>query len=163
MLSLRSPISETLATKQSRRIHAVAPDAMVAEAVRRMVEEAIGALLVIGDHELLGIFTERDVLARVISLNLDPSQTRIRQVMTPEPLCLRPTTPIGEALKIAAGGGYRHFPVVENDRLVGLVSVRDLMSWLVRAQQDQIDGLIQSMRSQYRRKRYLVDPDDLEA
>lgn len=162
MQSLRSPISEALETKDSRRVHTVTPETSVADAVQRMAEESIGAVLVTDDHELLGIFTERDVLVRVISKKLDPTRTAVRQVMTPEPLCLRSTTPIAEALQIATGGKYRHFPVVEAEKLVGLLSVRDLMSWLVRAQQDQIEGLVQSMRTQYRRKRYVVDPEDLD-
>ncbi len=102
------------------------PSATVRDAVRVMTERHIGAVLVAVDGRLLGIFTERDVLARVVAAGLDPDHTVLGEVMTANPDTIGPNDTALEALRQMSGRGYRHLPVIDSDRLVGIVSIRDL-------------------------------------
>ena len=102
------------------------PSATVRDAARIMTERHIGAVLVAVDGRLQGIFTERDVLARVVAVGLDPDDTVLGRVMTPNPDTVTPNDTALEALRKMGEHGYRHLPVVDSDRLVGIVSIRDL-------------------------------------
>ncbi len=102
------------------------PSATVRDAARIMTERHIGAVLVAVDGRLQGIFTERDVLARVVAVGLDPDDTVLGGVMTPNPDTVAPNDTALEALRKMSERGYRHLPVIDNDRLVGIVSIRDL-------------------------------------
>ncbi len=100
--------------------------ATVRDAARIMTERHIGAVLVAVDGRLQGIFTERDVLARVVAVGLDPDATVLGGVMTPNPDTIAPNDTALEALRKMSERGYRHLPVVDGDRVVGIVSIRDL-------------------------------------
>ncbi len=100
--------------------------ATVRDAARIMTERHIGAVLVAVDGRLQGIFTERDVLARVVAVGLDPDHTVLGGVMTADPDTIAPNDTALEALRKMSEHGYRHLPVVDSDRLVGIVSIRDL-------------------------------------
>jgi CBS domain-containing protein len=102
------------------------PSATVRDAARVMTERHIGAVLVAVDGRLQGIFTERDVLARVVAAGLDPDDTVLGGVMTPNPDTIAPNDTALEALRKMSERGYRHLPVIDSDRLVGIVSIRDL-------------------------------------
>lgn len=99
----------------------------VRSAAERMRERKIGAIMVVDGDKLVGIFTERDALNRVIAANLDPSTTRLSEVMTADPQSIGPDTPFRNALHMMYENGYRHVPVVENGRPVGIVSARDAL------------------------------------
>lgn len=99
----------------------------VAAAARLMKEERIGALLVIHEGRLAGIFTERDALFRVIAEGRDPARTRVAEVMTANPRTIAPDRPFGHALHLMYEGGFRHVPVVDNGRPLGVVSARDAL------------------------------------
>ena len=99
----------------------------VAAAARLMKEHCIGALLVIKDGSLAGIFTERDALFRVIAEGRDPVKTRVAEVMTANPRTIGPDRPFGHALHLMYEGGFRHVPVVDNGRPLGVVSSRDAL------------------------------------
>jgi CBS domain-containing protein len=102
-------------------------DITVAAAARLMKEHRIGALLVLHDGRLAGIFTERDALFRVIAEGRDPKKTRIAEVMTANPRTIEPDRPFGHALHLMHEGGFRHVPVVDNGRPLGVVSARDAL------------------------------------
>jgi CBS domain-containing protein len=99
----------------------------VREAAVLMKLKGVGALLVVDDERLTGIFTERDALFRVIAPGLDPDRTRLAQVMTRDPRVIEPDRPFGHALHLMYEGGFRHVPVVENGRPIGVVSARDAL------------------------------------
>jgi len=99
----------------------------VAAAARLMKEHRVGAILVIRDGELAGIFTERDALFRVIAEGRDPVKTRVAEVMTANPRTIAPDRPFGHALHLMYEGGFRHVPVVDNGRPLGVVSARDAL------------------------------------
>ena len=104
-----------------------AKTATVLEAALLMKQQGKGALLVLDGTRLIGIFTERDALFRVIAARRDPASTRLADVMTPQPLTIHPDEPFGRALRIMHEGGFRHIPVVEHERPLGIVSARDAL------------------------------------
>jgi len=101
--------------------------ATVVEAARLMKQHVIGALLVVDHSQLIGIFTERDALFRVLAAGLDPESTSVADVMTADPQTIHPDEPFLRALRIMYQGGFRHLPVVEDGRPFGMVSVRDAL------------------------------------
>ncbi|BBK41049.1 histidine kinase [Allostella vacuolata] len=100
--------------------------AKVADACRRMRDRGVGAVLVAdGAHRLRGIFTGRDAVCRVLAEGRHPGATELAEVMTPEPCTIPPAATAIEALRLMSDGGFRHLPVVEDGRIVGVVSVHD--------------------------------------
>ena len=99
----------------------------VAEAANLMKQHNIGALTVIEADKLVGVFTERDALFRVVAGGLDANATRLSEVMTRNPKTIDPNSGFTHALQVMHDGHFRHLPVVENGRLVGIVSVRDAL------------------------------------
>ena len=101
--------------------------ASVFEAAALMKRQEKGALLVLDGSRLVGIVTERDIVFRVVAPGRDPRQTRLSEVMTPQPLCVHPDKPFLHALRIMHEGGFRHLPVVEHGRPTGVLSARDAL------------------------------------
>jgi len=101
--------------------------ATVKDAALQMKRQNVGSLLVVDGTRLIGIFTERDALFRVVAGGRDPATTTIAEVMTPQPQTIHPDEPFLHALRIMHEGKFRHLPVVEFDRPLGLVSVRDAL------------------------------------
>lgn len=103
-------------------------DMKVRAACRLMTENNIGALLILADGKIAGIFTERDALNKILSGGLDPEQTELAQVMVRDPLTIREDKPLAYALYMMAEGGFRHVPVVDAGGVpVGMVSARDAL------------------------------------
>lgn len=103
-----------------------APTNTVREAVKEMTARRIGAAMVVDNDKLVGIFTERDVLTRVVAAERDAAATTLAEVMTANPDTIKASDAVVLALEIMNKRGYRHLPVVEGDKLVGIVSIRDL-------------------------------------
>jgi CBS domain-containing protein len=103
------------------------PDTSAAEAAQRMVSQQVGAMLVVDQGRLLGIFTERDALVKLIAQGRDPRATRLADVMTPAPMTVSPGTTYGHALSLMHKHRLRHLPVVADGKPVGIVSARDAL------------------------------------
>ena len=101
--------------------------ATVLQAAILMKEKGKGALLVVDGSKLTGIFTERDALFRVIAAGRDAAGTTLADVMTPQPQTMHPDEPFMKALQLMHKRGFRHLPVVENGRPLGVVSARDAL------------------------------------
>jgi CBS domain-containing protein len=100
----------------------------VAEAARLMKKKSVGAVMVVKDNgRLTGVFTERDAVFRVLAEGRDPKTTRLSDVMTPQPQTIAPEKPFGHALLMMYESGFRHVPVVEDGKPVGMVSARDAL------------------------------------
>jgi CBS domain-containing protein len=112
---------------QNRQIVTSSSRTTVSEAARLMKQRRIGAVLVVDEDRLVGIFTERDALYRVLAEGRDPKTTHIGHVMTAHPQCITADKPFGHALLLMYENGYRHVPVVEQGRPVGMVSARDAL------------------------------------
>lgn len=139
-------LSQILAEKGGE-VHSVGPETSVAEAVHQMYQRGIGALLITEGDRLVGIFTERDVLFRVVAGDLDPKSTKVTQVMTTDPLAVKPATTAEQAMRLVTDKRFRHLPVVEEGRLVGVVSSGDLTRSVVKTQKGQIEALIRSVKA----------------
>lgn len=98
----------------------------VHEAAVQMAEHVCSSILICEDKKLLGIFTERDLLARVVAAGLDPKKTRLGDVMTPDPDTIEASESVVEAIRRFDEFSYRHLPVVEGERVLGVISLRDL-------------------------------------
>lgn len=134
-------ISELL-EEHHATIHSVNPDVSVTECVRQMNEQQIGAMLVMKEGQLLGIFTERDAITRVLGAGLDPSQTKVSAVMSNNPICITPSTTLDEAMAIVSNQRIRHLPVALDKQVLGMVSAGDLTHWLVEDRSGEIRELV---------------------
>jgi CBS domain-containing protein len=99
----------------------------VLELAQAMVDRNIGAVPVLRDGELVGIFSERDLMRRVVAPGLNPATTPVQQVMTEDPLTVRPNEEVETCMVLMRRHGFRHLPVCEGKLLKGLVSLRDIM------------------------------------
>jgi CBS domain-containing protein len=112
---------------RNQEITTIGMTGTVAEAARLMKARKIGAIMVVEQSRLCGMFTERDALFRVLGQGRDPQKTLLRDVMTPDPETITRDRPFGHALHIMYEGGFRHVPVVEDGAPVGMVSARDVL------------------------------------
>jgi CBS domain-containing protein len=122
MLSLR--VRDVM---ERKALITAAPDATVAKAAELMARRKVGAVLVLEHGALVGIFTERDVVFRVIAQGRDARATRLSEVMTIRPQTVDPEKSFGYALLLMHENGFRHLPVVEDDKLLGIVSARNAL------------------------------------
>jgi CBS domain-containing protein len=126
---MNTPISALLGRKGST-VYAVTASATIAEAVDEMNRHRVGAIVVLDQNRLAGIFTERDVLRRIVGTGIDIHSVRVADVMTAELITVTPETTIEDAMTIFAEKRCRHLPVIANDRLIGLVSIGDISRWV---------------------------------
>jgi len=145
---MQDKLSRILEDK-GREVHSVSPEATVLEAVRKMNEHRIGAVLVTEEDRPVGIFTERDVLQRVVAAQRDPEKTRVSDVMSQDLACVHPETTVQEAMAVVTENRCRHLPVVEEDRVVGMVSIGDLTHWMVKDQHVRIRDLVDYITGKY--------------
>ena len=110
-----------------QKILTAAKETTVSEAARLMKKMNVGAVMVVEKEKLVGIFTERDVVFRVLAESRDPKTTRLSEVMTSKPQTVSPDRPVAHALHLMYESGFRHVPVVEHGRPVGMVSARDAL------------------------------------
>lgn len=148
---MEQPVSIILDSKGGEVLW-VRPETGVAEAVRVMNEHNTGSVLIMEPNgTLMGIFTERDVLRRVIDGHLDYDRTPVSQVMSTDVACIARNTTVEEALVIVNSRNCRHLPVVDGDRVIGVISVRDLVNTLVRDQEYRITELTDYISGNYGR------------
>lgn len=141
---------KVLLEEKGHDVTAVASTTTVSETVQLMNKKNIGAVLVIDDNKLVGIFTERDVLRRVVEGCADFKTTPISEVMTRELIHISPSTTVKEVLMIITKKYCRHLPVLDdNNNLAGLISSGDISRFLVKDQQHHIDELVNYISGTY--------------
>jgi len=126
---------------KDRAIFSIEPGAPVLEAVRSMAAHHIGALLVMQGETLLGIVSERDYARKVILLGRSSADTTVRDIMSSPVITVSPDTPVQTCMQLVTDKRVRHLPVVEGGRVVGLVSIGDLVKAVIAEQQQQIEQL----------------------
>jgi CBS domain-containing protein len=139
---------EHVLERKGPKVETVAADATVCEAVAVMNDCKIGSVLVGDCRAPVGIFTERDVLVRVVAAGRDPRTTLVRDVMTTEVITISTDATVEDAMRVITEKRCRHLPVCDDSRAIcGLISAGDLASWLVRAQRQTIDDLNDYIRA----------------
>ncbi len=125
-----------------QEVYSIQPDANAADAVRRMCQANVGCVLVIEDGGLLGIFSEREVLKLIADKGLTPEQVCVRDVMNRSYVMVAPDMTVEDALVQCTDRRVRHLPVADGGQLLGLLSIGDLVSFVVRDKDRTIEGLI---------------------
>jgi CBS domain-containing protein len=133
-------VSDILKSK-GHEIWAVKPDDTVFESLQLMAEKEVGALLVMDEDRLVGIVTERDYARKVILEGKSSKESSVAEVMTKHVLCVTPERTVDECMALMTDKRARHLPVVENKRVIGLVSIGDLVKAMISEQQVLIDQL----------------------
>jgi len=131
------------------QVYKVGPGTTVLHAVQQMCAMRVGAVLVCDGTACTGIFTERDLMTRVILNGLDPTTTQVTEVMTADVACVQPATPASEAMAIMTERRCRHLPVVEDGEIVGVVSIGDLVRWDSRNQAFELRMLTNYIHGKY--------------
>ncbi|MBD8881313.1 MULTISPECIES: CBS domain-containing protein [Rhodanobacter] len=122
-------------------IHTIAPDAPVLDAIKRMAEHRIGALLVMRGEQLLGVVSERDYARKVILQGRSSSQATVSEIMHGDPLTVGPQTDVLDCMRLCTDSRVRHLPVLDDGRVVGVISIGDLVKAVIDAQAEQIEHL----------------------
>jgi CBS domain-containing protein len=122
-------------------IYSIAPDAPVLEAIKHMAEHRIGALLVMHGEQLVGVMSERDYARKVILQGRSSSQTAVSDIMSSNPLTVGPDTDVFDCMRLCTDSRIRHLPVVQDGKVVGVISIGDLVKAVIDAQAEQIEHL----------------------
>ncbi len=123
----------------------VTSDATVYSALELMADKNVGAVLVIDDDELVGIVSERDYARKVILLDRGSKQTPVAEIMSPDPVSVAPEATTGECMRLMTENRFRHLPVMHGTRVIGVVSIGDVVRAVIEDQQfmiDQLEGYI---------------------
>ncbi len=137
-------LHDTVKSVLNRKGHAlwsISPEASVFDAISSMSEKHIGALVVLSAGQLVGVITERDYARKVILMGRQSRETRVREIMSAPVLYVTPDQTIGECMHLMTSRQIRHLPVLDADRVTGIVSIGDLVNWIITAQDDTIRHL----------------------
>lgn len=132
---------ESVLTLKGRKVWSVAPSATVYEAIEKMSEKGVGALLVLEGERLLGIISERDYARKVILRDRSSKDTEVREIMTTPVRTVTPEHTVEECMRMMTENRIRHLPVVSHDRIAGMISIGDLVNWIITAHEETIGQL----------------------
>jgi CBS domain-containing protein len=127
------PVS-TLFQNKPATLWSIAPEATVFEAIKVMAEKNIGALLVLSGGKLAGVFTERDYTRKVALQGKSSKETRVREIIATETITVAPDDSIADCMRLMTEKRVRHLPVLEGEKVIGIVSIGDLVNWIISAQ-----------------------------
>jgi CBS domain-containing protein len=140
-MKITDTIALLLKRKSQTKILSVAPEQSVYEAIELLARHDIGALLVLSNNKLVGIFSERDFARKGILEGHHSRDTLVSQIMTSPVRSVTPQNTVDECMTLMTQGHFRHLPVLEGDTVVGLVSIGDLVKWVISGQQQAIEEL----------------------
>ena len=139
-IEISGKVSSILAHKKASTVWSIGPNAMVFDAIQLMDEKNVGALPVVDSKTLVGVISERDYTRKIIVKGRSSKDTPVSDIMTKELLTVNPGDSVADCMRIMTEKRVRHLPVLEGTKLVGILSIGDVVNWLISAQQAMIDN-----------------------
>ena len=133
--------ADTLLQAKGRTIHAVSPSTTVFEAIQQLADKNIGALLVMDGTRLLGVFSERDYTRKVALQGRNSRETQVEEVTSRDVVSVSPATSVPECMRLMTEHRVRHLPVLDGEQVVGVLSIGDLVNWIITEQNATINHL----------------------
>lgn len=147
-MKLVDTISSVLRRK-GREIWSIGPEATVYEAIEMLANKGVGALLVMTDEKLVGIISERDYARKVILKGKVSKETRVKEIMTSPVVTVTPARTVDECMTLMTEKHIRHLPVVEDEKVVAMLSIGDLVKWIISEQEETIQQLENYITGKY--------------
>jgi CBS domain-containing protein len=139
-MEITGTVAAILKTK-GREVYATSPEATVFEAIQQLADRNVGALLVMDGHALIGVFSERDYTRKIALQGRSSKDTAISEVISGRIISVTPATTVSECMRLMLDNRIRHLPVLEADKVVGVISIGDLVNFTISAQQATIEQL----------------------
>ncbi|ENU20433.1 hypothetical protein F994_01492 [Acinetobacter bohemicus ANC 3994] len=140
-------VAQVIQNKIEQNIFTISPESTVLEAISLMADKGIGALVVTDQDKVVGIFSERDYTRKIILMERTSKETTVSEIMTAKVLTVTKSNSVEDCLNLMTDRHLRHLPVVENDKLIGLISIGDLVKVVMEDQRKLIDQLQQYIAS----------------
>lgn len=140
-------VAQVIQNKIEQKIFTISPESTVLEAISLMADKGIGALVVTDQDKVVGIFSERDYTRKIILMERTSKETTVSEIMTAKVLTVTKSNSVEDCLNLMTDRHLRHLPVVENDKLIGLISIGDLVKVVMEDQRKLIDQLQQYIAS----------------
>jgi CBS domain-containing protein len=147
-MEIAGSVGAILAHKGSA-VWSIAPNSMVFDAIQLMADKNVGALPVVDNGQLVGMISERDYTRKVILKGRSSKDTPVREIMTPELVTVNATDTVSECMRLMTDGRIRHLPVMEGKKMIGLVSIGDLVRGIISAQTATIEALEKYITGDY--------------
>ena len=147
---MKEPLSVVLKEKNNK-ICTMLPTSTIEHCIEKMNHENIGSVLIVEeDGKLVGMFTERDILKKIFQKHIDIKKTHVSEVMTTKLVFAKPNSTVEEAMATFTERRFRHLPVLENNKLVGVISIGDITKWIITKQQAEINYLSEYIHGAYK-------------
>ena len=135
--------------QKAQTVWQISPEACVYDAIEIMAEKFVGALMVVSEGNLVGVVSERDYARKVILQGKSSKQTQVKEIMTSPAIFVTPEQTVEDCMRIMTEKHIRHLPVVEDGKISGVISIGDLVKWMISAQQQTISQLNNYITSKY--------------